>query len=723
MLFRYTPTGEGATAPWTFLAGRTGYVQADAATVFDRLFTGQAAHAVEVGCLAHARRKLVALQDMDCRVAYPLKLIARLYRNEHLAGARIGPRWPRGPPAGTAGARVGAVASMVDSRASWLFILHPRHAAAPLTGTHVTIRRLTRSRVRSNIPRASLLHRPRRIKPSWNGFREDTVMTTTLSDSDFSVGGPEAWEPTERRFLESNFLPIKAFSSISERDKIFLCGRRGSGKSAIAVMMEHTLPYLYREAVEGENSEYGAYMDIVRDVRNIGADIDLKQAVRRLWLWALPVKAMQTVLNHATIADTPADSDLRTLQEYCDSLPEPLHQSSRIGDLLTHVFRRSVNSLHEGGTSAFTAHLIDLTGTGPFQRAVAALSRIAKANSVLVVFDTLESYRVFEPHMIEGLQGVVEAVIAFEADRRMEDISLKFFLPAEIYHRVFASFPGKVQSRAVFLRWRAADLISMLARRYLRVLERTRLVADDRLAALGYAVDEAYRQHDGRHLLTTFWYDNKFLPPSIRNRLGSDEDTFAYMLRHTQRRPRDLITQLQSIVDAARARGEFPYISTASVVAGVHEPKVLEQIVGDALLPYEGRLPAGLMPGTSSLLFGRPRIMSKRDLKRFAQELYSVYPLANIPSTDFLDLLFHCGMIGVVETEPAEREKYCKASFSYLMQGDLPQAERFSYCVHPALGDVLRMPSPAGRGAIYPMPEPAEDTWLETLLGMSLNGQ
>ena len=63
-------------------------MQADDATVFDRLFTGRVAHAVEVGCLAHARRKLVALQNMDCRVAHPLKVIARLYRIEHLADAR-----------------------------------------------------------------------------------------------------------------------------------------------------------------------------------------------------------------------------------------------------------------------------------------------------------------------------------------------------------------------------------------------------------------------------------------------------------------------------------------------------------------------------------------------------------------------------------------------------------------------------------------------------------
>jgi transposase len=85
VVFRYTPTGEGASGPWEFLAGRRGYIQADAANVFDRLFNGQAASAVEVGCWAHGRRRFVALQDTDCRVAYPIKLIGRIYRIERLA--------------------------------------------------------------------------------------------------------------------------------------------------------------------------------------------------------------------------------------------------------------------------------------------------------------------------------------------------------------------------------------------------------------------------------------------------------------------------------------------------------------------------------------------------------------------------------------------------------------------------------------------------------------
>jgi hypothetical protein len=88
VVFDYTPTGEGELGPWKFFAGREGYIQADAHSVFDRLFNGKVASAIEVGCWSHARRRFVALQDMDCRVAYPLKLIARLYRIEHLGDAR-----------------------------------------------------------------------------------------------------------------------------------------------------------------------------------------------------------------------------------------------------------------------------------------------------------------------------------------------------------------------------------------------------------------------------------------------------------------------------------------------------------------------------------------------------------------------------------------------------------------------------------------------------------
>lgn len=88
VLFRYTTNGSGEAGPWKQFAGREGYLQADAASVFDRLYDGQRANAIEVGCWAHARRRYHDLLDADVRVAYPLKLIAQLYRIEGLADRR-----------------------------------------------------------------------------------------------------------------------------------------------------------------------------------------------------------------------------------------------------------------------------------------------------------------------------------------------------------------------------------------------------------------------------------------------------------------------------------------------------------------------------------------------------------------------------------------------------------------------------------------------------------
>lgn len=87
IVFDYTPTGEAEDGPWRVLAGREGYVQADASNSFDRLFNGKVASAVEVGCHFHARRPFKNNDD-DPRSAYVLQLVRRLFRFETLADTK-----------------------------------------------------------------------------------------------------------------------------------------------------------------------------------------------------------------------------------------------------------------------------------------------------------------------------------------------------------------------------------------------------------------------------------------------------------------------------------------------------------------------------------------------------------------------------------------------------------------------------------------------------------
>jgi transposase len=69
VVFRYTPRRK-SDGPREFLKGYTGYVQADAANLYDRLFgnaegASEDAAAKEVGCWAHARRRFFDAQLTD----------------------------------------------------------------------------------------------------------------------------------------------------------------------------------------------------------------------------------------------------------------------------------------------------------------------------------------------------------------------------------------------------------------------------------------------------------------------------------------------------------------------------------------------------------------------------------------------------------------------------------------------------------------------------------
>ncbi len=69
---------------------------------------------------------------------------------------------------------------------------------------------------------------------------------------------------------------------------------------------------------------------------------------------------------------------------------------------------------------------------------------------------------------------------------------------------------------------------------------------------------------------------------------------------------------------------------------------------------------------------------------------------------------------------PETRSVYRVARFEYLMQGNLPIGDRFVYCVHPVMGDLFKMASPADRKAKYRLPDEQDGSWLEEVVGIKL---
>lgn len=83
--FDYTPNREAA-GPYRYLKHRKGWLQVDAYSGYDRLFRGEQAQAIEVGCWAHTRRYFFeVVQAGDHRAAVALDKIAKLYEVERKA--------------------------------------------------------------------------------------------------------------------------------------------------------------------------------------------------------------------------------------------------------------------------------------------------------------------------------------------------------------------------------------------------------------------------------------------------------------------------------------------------------------------------------------------------------------------------------------------------------------------------------------------------------------
>jgi transposase len=113
VIFRYTPRRK-SDGPREFLRGYKGYVQADAANLYDRLYAdGEDEGAVEVGCWAHARRRYfdAQLTDHD-RALIGLGFIKKLYEVDRVAS--------RAPPSRRTEERRRLAVPVLDAFKTWL---------------------------------------------------------------------------------------------------------------------------------------------------------------------------------------------------------------------------------------------------------------------------------------------------------------------------------------------------------------------------------------------------------------------------------------------------------------------------------------------------------------------------------------------------------------------------------------------------------------------------
>jgi hypothetical protein len=542
---------------------------------------------------------------------------------------------------------------------------------------------------------------------------------------DFRIGGLDAWRD-DYELIQNVFIPIEPFTQLLEPDQILLCGRRGSGKSAIAIKCKSATDWDFQKVIQGETSEYASYIDLVDSLvvrSHTGLPVDVKRVVKLLWDYVLRILVLQTIVEQHTVQGR-NDEKIMRIQRF---LRENGLWEMQIGEILTDTFRSVMakSGEHEIEIGELYSSLHALRSSKEFKKILNHVPSILSAKRILIAIDTIESYKIYKEGMIQGLRGIVESVNGILTDDNFRRVGIRFFVPAEIFEDVCREIPAKTMPNTVFLIWRAGDLFTMMSLRYLEMMERNKIVTGGEAPYLHRLVDLALEkigsddESDGRMLRKKFWYEEGFFPPKIKNSLGYDEDTFAYILRHTQRRPREMNFVMNEIIRRAHAKKRLPKIPCECIKDAIHSRKTLQVLLNDTISPYEGYV-RDIADRIGSVFYGKKRIMTGVELKKFSKSIHDLGKLEDMQSDQFVKYLLRSGLLGLCKNQNVLRDgkkrNYCIGKFEYLMHDHITMNNELLYCVHPMLGDFFNMDHGTESGGIYP--EPEDDKWLEEELGI-----
>jgi hypothetical protein len=264
---------------------------------------------------------------------------------------------------------------------------------------------------------------------------------------------------------------------------------------------------------------------------------------------------------------------------------------------------------------------------------------------VIVAIDTLEKYDITNVALMNTLSGLVHCVSQMCDECAGHRVHVKVFLPGEIFPYLEDRYllnPTKVIRNPEFLLWRPRDLLRLICWRFVTLLghRRDKLTMMDR-RSLERMV--ALDWKDSREVYKEVWV--KFFGESVANSLGVREETWSYVLRHTQMRPRQLISICNSIAEMARREDRFLRYSEKDIRDGITDAEI--RLAGEILNSYSEVFPN--VDKIVDALTGAPKILEGRIFDSLASRSRPSWPPGAYSLNAFRQVLADVGVIGVVE--------------------------------------------------------------------------
>ena len=521
------------------------------------------------------------------------------------------------------------------------------------------------------------------------------------------AGEREAETEWGARNLSKLFLKTETYGNATENHILYVFGRRGSGKSAIALMLNTfikkrtTGDYRFSFLLEKDQS----FHDLSITFRfSPLADLptqDMEYVLTNHWINIIEIGAMNAVIEDSQIKDSHPD-EFKIIEQYL--LEDNKINISPIKGLVK-IIEEEFDKVDSAITKSAAAisRIMSRINSVEHKDAKDAMQKILHSEGkALIMIDTIDEYGLDDKISATIVSALIEACRIFYMHGKEYNIYTKVFFPTEIYAHLGVSNTGKMEGRHIFIHWKFHDLLKFIFIRYCWVLEKNKI-----------ALPEQYKKiikQDKEKIREMFY--SKYFPEKILNEIGEEEDTFSYIIRYTQKKPRQIIDILNSIIFIAFRIESIDAITNKCVEIGVRTgvPMLINDsfTVYNEIFPYAAQL-------TKKCLFKANSIFSESELDIYLKIVSGIKNIYNLSSDDIKKMLTEIGILGIIkeQSELKRVHKFIyKTVFEYQIKGTVNINPRVKIAIHPMYYFLLE---PILEKDIYVYPYPFETEEYENL--------
>ncbi|MDX1810351.1 MAG: hypothetical protein R3240_00265 [Gammaproteobacteria bacterium] len=489
------------------------------------------------------------------------------------------------------------------------------------------------------------------------------------------------------------FLHTDSYSTFQNDKIILLLGRRGTGKTAIIRMLDH-------EITTGQMKQYSlscivdsedAFSELSTQIRSSPffdfPSPDLINLLKNKWHFLFKIFIMQSLFDkNKHIAAKAKTQDLFVIKNYLqqeglldkgDALitTDPLLWFSNT--IVEELIKIEYNHQKLG---AVIAGLVKKSLTVEFKEAEKALKRILDKEifPALIMLDSLERYDINDRITQNIIVSLLEAARGLYNNKSLK-ILAKVALPSEIKPYLILENADKYESMTIEIKWSYKNLLTMLAKRFYQNFEKN--ITHEELEKVGYK--------DGRN------YIYEYIPDVVLTRGHIPIDTLIYVMRHTQKVPRQVIQLFNLIFTYADEVHDVSRIKESEIIRkGVHIR--LDTLISGVFCIYNAIQPQ-LDSVLRSILTDMYSEFSHEELDKAIRDNKEIWKPLGLTKERIIELMLETGILGILvnNAENGEQEhsniRICEGEFQYqLAKSRMNWSRRSTFVIHPMFYEEYR---------------------------------